>query len=150
MIRHAARLIVLDAQDRLLLFRARTPQDDREFWVMPGGGLPDGETHEIAAARELHEETGLRGTLGPCVWTRRHPHQWGDRFVDQRERYYVIRVAETVLAPTQPDDYTLDHRWWTPEEIQAATATLVPRNLPALLPPILAGVLRESPVEAGI
>lgn len=39
--------------DRVLLVR----QDDR--WLLPGGEVEDGETHDEALIRELHEETGI-------------------------------------------------------------------------------------------
>ena len=34
-------------------------------WSLPKGKLDPGERHSHAALREVHEETGLRGTLGP-------------------------------------------------------------------------------------
>lgn len=37
---------------------------DYEDWSLPKGKLTPGETHEEAALREVHEETGLRCRLG--------------------------------------------------------------------------------------
>ena len=148
--RHAARLVLLDEKDRLLLFRARTPQGDAEFWVTPGGGLLDGENHEAAARREMIEETGLEGEIGPCVWTRRHLHRWGERWIDQHERYYVTRVTCAELDPSEPDDYTLDHRWWTLEEIESAPDVFAPRRLAELLPAILRGEYPDAPIDTGV
>ena len=46
---------------RVLMVKHR--QDGEEYWVLPGGGIEDGETPEQAAVRELKEECGISGRV---------------------------------------------------------------------------------------
>ncbi|HCF99905.1 MAG TPA: NUDIX hydrolase [Chloroflexi bacterium] len=50
--------VVLLEGDRILLARHVCPE--REYWILPGGAVEEGETPEAAAIREVLEETGLR------------------------------------------------------------------------------------------
>jgi ADP-ribose pyrophosphatase YjhB (NUDIX family) len=53
--------------DRLLLCRMSERTKTPGRWTLPGGGLNHGEDPEVAALRELAEETGLRGVIDDIV-----------------------------------------------------------------------------------
>jgi ADP-ribose pyrophosphatase YjhB (NUDIX family) len=75
--------VVIDPADRLLLMRwthAEVGGPTGSVWITPGGGGDASETYEQAALRELREETGINDVpLGPCVWTREHTFEVGEK-----------------------------------------------------------------------
>jgi len=92
-VREAARAVVLDPDDRILLVRWVNEDNGVDTWLTPGGGIEYGEDAAAALRRELREETGLETfEPGPTIWTRRHSFPWYDRTVDQRETFTLVRV----------------------------------------------------------
>lgn len=158
-VRPTVRVLVVDADHRVLLLRSRAG-----FWFPPGGGIEPGETAVQAARRELVEELGLHladdGELGACVWTRRHVLP----SFDLRERWFLLRVGGGG-TPVELDHSgwtplersTLEEvRWWTLDELAAEQREiLTPRALATLLPALLeqarCGALDGAdPVEVGV
>jgi 8-oxo-dGTP pyrophosphatase MutT (NUDIX family) len=140
--RLSARLIIVNDEGRLLLFRfvhrtgALAGQD---FWATPGGGVEDGEAMEQAAVRELAEETGLQRTsVGPEVARREVAIQLPDgEHVLSDERYFLVQVTDDSLSRTNwtafEREVMVEHRWWSREELSRTEATVWPENLLAML-----------------
>lgn len=159
-VRGAARVLLVDERGRLLLFRVaiadrRGIDGVRSFWITPGGGIEAGETPEVAAARELWEETGIRAEVGPCIWTRTYRGTWAGRPLEQRERYYLAR---TTVEAVERTNWTADevrdlaeHRWWTiPEIARAEGQIFVPRGLAHFAAAVIAGAIPETPIDVGL
>lgn len=153
-LRHAARVLVVDSRGRVLLQQYKVPGGTEVFWATPGGGLDPGETHEAAARRELREELGVTcEALGPCIWIREHVFPWDGRIYRQRERIFLWRVEPFELPPiTAPIDVAITaHRWWTLEELREARETMfAPRRFSVFLEALLRDGPPAEPVDVGV
>jgi 8-oxo-dGTP pyrophosphatase MutT (NUDIX family) len=156
--RPTARVLLLDAQDRILLMRGRFEgaRDEERFWFTIGGGIEPGENLMQAAAREIREETGLTdAVLGPLVWVREAvvPAMDTREPLLFQESYVVARSAGGApsRAGWQPLEQRLvdDIRWWTLGEIAVSRELIYPHGLAELLPEILAGRFPASPRVIG-
>ena len=136
--RPAARILLVDAARRLLLFRF-TPYDGRPpFWCTPGGKVDDGETYEQAARRELKEEVGLDRDCGPEVARRVVDFLTFEGVeVTADERYFRVDVDAHQVAAGRHTDLERrvmgEWRWFTPTDLAALDERFYPEDLPALL-----------------
>src|SRR3954469_11583996 len=101
--RPSSRLLILDPQGRVLLFRfvhKNGPLAGQDFWATPGGGLEPGEGFEAAAIRELREETGIEiADPGAQVARREFVLQLPDgEYVEADERYFVVKTNDPVIS----------------------------------------------------
>jgi 8-oxo-dGTP pyrophosphatase MutT (NUDIX family) len=152
--RPTVRILLIDAQDRVLLFK-HVADSQPERWGAPGGGIRADESPEQAALRELWEEVGLAdAALGPCVWTRSVVYPGPNQLREMQERYYVCRVDEHAVDAQNRSEHErgviLDQRWWSIDEIAASSEVFAPAELAGLLRPILEGELPSAPIVVGL
>lgn len=153
-IRRAARALILDPDDHVLLVRFEFPT--ASIWALPGGGLDEGETVEIGLRRELHEELGLVDVdLGPHIWNREHIIPMNTGHDGQRDQIHLVRAARFDPVPMIGWDQMRaenvhEIRWWTPHEIATTDTLFAPRALHRLLTDLLGDGIPARPVETGI
>jgi 8-oxo-dGTP pyrophosphatase MutT (NUDIX family) len=156
--RSAVRLVVIEADGRVLLLQIREPQHPEQgtVWELPGGGIDHAETYLEAALRELVEETGFvvgPGDVGPPSWRRRvtFKHAGARRVQDEvvvtvRLRDRAPAVEEARQLPDELDTF-LGAQWWSVDEVEASHERFFPGRLPSLLRRFLAGEQIQEPFE---
>ena len=153
-IRDAARAVVLDPADRVLLVRFEFPDGTR--WALPGGGIEPGESIDDALRRELDEELGLADAeIGPHIWTRLHIIPFIDgRWDGQREQIHLVRTGAFEPAPRLTwEQLAAEHlhevRWWDVADITPGLP-FVPADLAVHLRQLLADGPPNHPVDVGV
>jgi 8-oxo-dGTP pyrophosphatase MutT (NUDIX family) len=156
--RSAVRLVVLDAEESVLLLHTRdlSTAGFDSAWELPGGGIEPGESLFAAAARELNEETGL--VLGSTcelhpTWRRDVAYEYrGERRL-QHESIAVVRlnvvsppIVTSLRVAFEAEDH-FEHRWWRQHEIASSRELFFPRSLPLQLKRVLAGEEIVEPLE---
>lgn len=152
--RIGARVLLLDANDRVLLIHACDPHDrGHDWWELPGGGLDEGEDPADAARREVAEETGLvLPSLGRKLWIRESRFHYKGRDHHRIDHVFLGRITDTApkvaLKPTENEKAGLiERRWWSAAELRQTTAKLLPARLPSLVEELLAGTLSTTPLS---
>lgn len=153
--REAARAVVLDPDNNILLVRFEFPNGATR-WALPGGGLESGESHVDGLRRELAEELGLVDpVVGPHVWNRTHIVPFIDgQFDGQRERIHLVRCAAFTPQPQltweqMNAEYVFELRWWTIDDIADSDEHFVPGDLARLARQLVTGGAPELPIDVG-
>ena len=118
--RRAARILLIDGEGRVLMFRGFDP------------------------ARTEWEETGLAMTpesLGPPIWHQSTDFPFDGRWYRQEQEFFAVRVESVDISVDGFDAVerrSIDgHRWWSVEELAKTDERFYPAALPELLREIL-------------
>jgi 8-oxo-dGTP pyrophosphatase MutT (NUDIX family) len=143
--RIAARVLLVDGEDRLLLLRGFDPASpDERYWFTVGGGLDDGESFAEAGVRELFEETGLRMRPEELVGPVRRDYTdipFDGRWYRQEQEFFVARVPswEVSLDGLDAEEVACvdGYRWWSVSDLESTTESYYPPDLVRLFSDIL-------------
>lgn len=138
--RATSRVLLVDETGRALLFlQYGKSHDVPPRWMTPGGGVDAGESHDVAAMRELLEETGLvLNTIGPPFLAEDFaPDQRWHPYDEGHWAWYVVRTER--FEPAR-DGWTEEElgdvvtwRWMSAAELEADGADYEPSHLPELI-----------------
>ena len=93
-------------EDQILLIHRK--KEGREYWVLPGGGIEEGEKGEETVLRELEEETGLKGKLVKLAFF--------DFNFGANHPFYLVEVTGMEVRLGGPElEVNSEDNWYNPE-----------------------------------
>jgi 8-oxo-dGTP pyrophosphatase MutT (NUDIX family) len=139
--RRAARIVLLDAAGRVLLFRGTDPgRPGSRYWFTAGGGLEPGESVVDGAIREVQEETGLElspADIGDPVWHETANFPFDNRWYRQEQDFFLVRVDSwevTMAGFDEVEAGSIDSfHWWSLDELETTTQEVYPAGLAGLI-----------------
>ena len=132
------RVLLVDADDRLLLFRDSDPgiRPLPIFWITPGGGGAAGASDREAAGRGIAQESrrGLAEGAHPGALAERVVvHGYSDVVTTQDELFWFVRCDPwevSTAGHTEDELATMTaHHWWTRAELEETAEDVWPRDL---------------------
>lgn len=152
--RQVARLILMDAKNRILLLNGygRVPEHahDVSYWITPGGGVENGETYAQALVREAKEEIGLHiDVIGSWVWQDAFSIAFETVTIHFQSQYNFLRVQSHSVSTdgmTDSEQQTVRcYRWWTLDALRETDDILQPLNLADLLGELIKSDVPKQP-----
>ncbi|MFH0830992.1 MAG: NUDIX domain-containing protein [Parcubacteria group bacterium] len=107
------RVRAIIVKDGMLLTIRRTKTTET-YWVLPGGGIEDGETPQQALVREVKEETGLDCVIGEYVAN--YPYR--TTRVDHDVAFYRASIKGGVFGKGTGPEYSQPQRYEGSHEAQ--------------------------------
>lgn len=153
--RPSARVLLVDDQERILLYRGLSPTKNPDYaWFTPGGGVQKGEALSVAASRELREETGYEAApdaFGPVVafssglWR----HSDGTLFRAD-DSFFLLRVPAFDIDISGMEDFELSlldtHHWWPLPDLDTTNERVIPLHLATLVRRLLSDGIPREPI----
>lgn len=147
-----ARVLLFDSRNRLLLMKVDPESGVKDpgkpwlkspFWVTPGGRLEQGEDVFSAAEREVSEEAGIDGVIGPVVWYGEQTLEINGQPTLLKETFVVARTNSDALSQegwtSEERQAVKDLRWWSVDELEATSETILPPMITRLIRPVSEG-----------
>ncbi|MEV5414301.1 NUDIX domain-containing protein [Thermopolyspora sp. NPDC052614] len=153
-LRTSARVLVVDAAARVLLFRGYGggTRRTRPEWTAPGGRVGPREPLAVAAARELREETGLAVApeeLGRAVAVGVGAWRVDDEVLLGLDWHFYLGVRELQVDSSGWDVYEREmitgFRWWSTAEIRRSDERIFPYGLAELIDHLVRGDVPPLP-----
>ncbi|MFI5765076.1 NUDIX domain-containing protein [Streptomyces sp. NPDC051563] len=128
------RAVLVTADDTMLVIR-RTKPGIPEYWVLPGGGVEEGDaSREAALHREIHEEIAGKADIVRLLHTMESD--------DERQLFYLARITTWFFDDRTGPEFSAEGRGeYALEEIPLTAQALDRINL---RPKEIAHALRRS------
>jgi 8-oxo-dGTP diphosphatase len=128
--------------DQVLLVKQQGPADPEPVWTPPSGRVHVGESMTAAVLRELAEETGLAGPVGPLAYVSQHEIRWPSRHELWTTLCFEVYCDEAATpTPQDPDDLVTEATF---ADLSTAVELLSRNPVRPLADPFRAHILGET------
>jgi deoxyribose-phosphate aldolase len=91
-------------------------RDQYGHWTFPKGHLDEGESSRAAAQREVLEETGVVGELGPLITTIYYDVTKKDRTFRKQVDWYILITEQIAITP-QAEEGIYEYVWLPADDV---------------------------------
>ncbi|MEL7656281.1 MAG: NUDIX hydrolase [Bacillota bacterium] len=99
------RVVIPDEEGKILM--VKQSHEGKDIWMVPGGGIEEGENSKEAAIREVLEETGLQIRINRLLWyVEEVSEKRGQRFVN----FFLGEITGGNLGLGADPEFDEDHQ----------------------------------------